>query len=197
MLKLAPGGFLACTIKHNGIVDRIVTTVKLFQAFDPKNPPVPAYPFHEVNALWDTGATKSVITDATALALNLTPVGTAMVGHAGGISPSNTYLVNFLLPNNVGIPGVLVTKCHDTAGNFGAIIGMDIISKGDFAITNVGNKTCMSFRYPSVNTIDYVEEAQILKANANINRNAMRRKVGRNDPCPCGSGKKYKKCHGK
>jgi hypothetical protein len=22
------------------------------------------------------------------------------------------------------------------------------------------------------------------------------KKVGRNDPCPCGSGKKYKKCHG-
>ena len=22
-------------------------------------------------------------------------------------------------------------------------------------------------------------------------------KVGRNDPCPCGSGKKYKACHGK
>jgi preprotein translocase subunit SecA len=21
-------------------------------------------------------------------------------------------------------------------------------------------------------------------------------KIGRNDPCPCGSGKKYKKCHG-
>ncbi|EHF5014924.1 hypothetical protein AA621_005056, partial [Enterobacter hormaechei] len=23
------------------------------------------------------------------------------------------------------------------------------------------------------------------------------RKVGRNDPCPCGSGKKYKACHGR
>jgi preprotein translocase subunit SecA len=23
------------------------------------------------------------------------------------------------------------------------------------------------------------------------------KKVGRNDPCPCGSGKKYKKCHGR
>ena len=23
------------------------------------------------------------------------------------------------------------------------------------------------------------------------------RKVGRYEPCPCGSGKKYKKCHGK
>jgi uncharacterized protein YecA (UPF0149 family) len=22
-------------------------------------------------------------------------------------------------------------------------------------------------------------------------------KVGRNDPCPCGSGKKFKRCHGR
>jgi len=26
---------------------------------------------------------------------------------------------------------------------------------------------------------------------------AGKKEVGRNDPCPCGSGKKYKKCHGK
>ena len=25
---------------------------------------------------------------------------------------------------------------------------------------------------------------------------ASHAKVGRNDPCPCGSGKKFKKCHG-
>jgi preprotein translocase subunit SecA len=25
----------------------------------------------------------------------------------------------------------------------------------------------------------------------------MGMKVGRNDPCPCGSGKKFKQCHGK
>jgi preprotein translocase subunit SecA len=25
---------------------------------------------------------------------------------------------------------------------------------------------------------------------------AASERVGRNDPCPCGSGKKYKKCHG-
>ncbi len=33
----------------------------------------------------------------------------------------------------------------------------------------------------------------------NIPKPPVRRsetKVGRNDPCPCGSGKKYKKCHG-
>jgi len=27
-------------------------------------------------------------------------------------------------------------------------------------------------------------------------RKTAEEKVGRNDPCPCGSGKKYKKCHG-
>ena len=26
---------------------------------------------------------------------------------------------------------------------------------------------------------------------------ALDKKVGRNDPCPCGSGKKYKHCHGR
>ena len=26
---------------------------------------------------------------------------------------------------------------------------------------------------------------------------ADRRKIGRNEKCPCNSGKKYKKCHGK
>ncbi len=36
------------------------------------------------------------------------------------------------------------------------------------------------------------EEAQVIKAA--IQRGAA--KVGRNDPCPCGSGKKYKQCHG-
>jgi uncharacterized protein YecA (UPF0149 family) len=28
-------------------------------------------------------------------------------------------------------------------------------------------------------------------------RDATGRKIGRNDPCPCGSGKKYKKCCGR
>jgi preprotein translocase subunit SecA len=25
----------------------------------------------------------------------------------------------------------------------------------------------------------------------------FRQKIGRNDPCPCGSGRKYKQCHGR
>ena len=41
-------------------------------------------------------------------------------------------------------------------------------------------------------------------ANSNLQRSqkipsqpiTVDKKVGRNEPCPCGSGKKYKKCHG-
>ena len=36
-------------------------------------------------------------------------------------------------------------------------------------------------------------EATARKTNTIVNTN----KVGRNDPCPCGSGKKYKNCCGK
>jgi preprotein translocase subunit SecA len=36
-----------------------------------------------------------------------------------------------------------------------------------------------------------VREPQPMPANRST------QKVGRNDPCPCGSGKKYKQCHGK
>lgn len=36
-----------------------------------------------------------------------------------------------------------------------------------------------------------------LAENNTYTRNDGEAKVGRNDPCPCGSGKKYKKCCGK
>ncbi|HEX3942298.1 MAG TPA: preprotein translocase subunit SecA [Acidobacteriaceae bacterium] len=44
-----------------------------------------------------------------------------------------------------------------------------------------------------------LEQARMAGSNGSAEAPARRRtgdKVGRNDPCPCGSGKKYKKCHG-
>ena len=38
-----------------------------------------------------------------------------------------------------------------------------------------------------------LDEARVLK----VEPVRTTPKVGRNDPCPCGSGKKYKNCHGK
>ena len=36
----------------------------------------------------------------------------------------------------------------------------------------------------------------VRRAEAQVSRVALSQKVGRNEPCPCGSGKKFKKCHG-
>ena len=42
----------------------------------------------------------------------------------------------------------------------------------------------------------FKEEAEAKSKEAKANQTFIREgvKVGRNDPCPCGSGKKYKKC---
>jgi hypothetical protein len=43
-------------------------------------------------------------------------------------------------------------------------------------------------------TFDQAVEDAIAKVTAKTGARPARAKVGRNDPCPCGSGKKFKKC---
>lgn len=40
------------------------------------------------------------------------------------------------------------------------------------------------------------EERAKIRKQFNVDHRAVSTKVGRNEPCPCGSGKKYKKCCG-
>lgn len=42
-----------------------------------------------------------------------------------------------------------------------------------------------------------IEKRQEISKQFNRDNTAVSEKVGRNEPCPCGSGKKYKKCCGK
>jgi len=183
----SPPVFHAFTTKYSGRVRAIVTPVGICAAFDPAKPPTPTPTLHQFQALWDTGATNSFVTSQTAQTLGLVPTGSGLVTHAGGSDMRSKYMVNMILPNNVGVIGVQVMECSGVPGGFEAIIGMDIITNGDFSITNCEGKTCMSFRTPSVKEVDYVVEANKLRGSI----------VSRNAPCPCGSGKKFKRCHGK
>jgi preprotein translocase subunit SecA len=58
----------------------------------------------------------------------------------------------------------------------------------------------LSFNDPSSTPSAFARQAQPREASGGTDDvQTVRRegpKVGRNDPCPCGSGKKYKKCHG-
>jgi preprotein translocase subunit SecA len=48
----------------------------------------------------------------------------------------------------------------------------------------------MTYTHPS-------EDGSVVQEAAEALATSQLPKVGRNDPCPCGSGRKYKHCHGK
>ncbi|AKJ41433.1 preprotein translocase subunit SecA [Pragia fontium] len=53
-------------------------------------------------------------------------------------------------------------------------------------------------RLASQQQFSHQEENSLMEESDGSNKPMVReeRKIGRNDPCPCGSGKKYKQCHG-
>jgi len=59
--------------------------------------------------------------------------------------------------NRVAIPSVRVTKGQLAGGGVDVLIGMDVITIGDFSITNFGAEAIFSFRIPSQGHVDYVQ----------------------------------------
>ncbi len=108
--------------------------------------------------IWDTGASGTVITKNVVDSLSLKPTGQTMVNHAHGSNITNTYLVNITLPSNITVQNVVVTEGKLPEG-VDLLIGMDIITLGDFSITNKDKTTVMTFRIPSLICHDYVPEA--------------------------------------
>ena len=108
--------------------------------------------------MWDTGADRSVINNSIVSACGLVPTSWGRVRHAQGETPNvPMYLVDIRLPNNVVVPGLTVSL-GDLAGGADVLIGMDIISRGDFAVTHLDGYTKFTFRMPSKDDIDYYAE---------------------------------------
>lgn len=183
--------FRAFTTSGKGLLRVLQNKVEITAGFDPKKTPANKQPsFKTFTAIWDTGATGSVITQKVVDRCGLKPTGMTRVHGVHGEGNAEVYHVNIGLPNKVAFPNVSVTKGILAVSD--ALIGMDIINYGDFAVTNTGGKTVFSFRIPSIQHIDFVK--------ADIARIPTKRstvKVERNDPCPCGSGRKFKNCCGR
>lgn len=112
----------------------------------------------EVVALWDTGATLSCISSEVVSALHLPPVGRCKAQTPTGSGIRNTYYIDILLPDDVKFPGQIVMDSEIGKQKIGMLIGMDIISKGDFAVSNFDGNTVFTFRYPSNSEINFVKE---------------------------------------
>jgi hypothetical protein len=175
---------IAFTVRYKGRSLRLTSEIEIFPAFAPGQTPSTGKKFV---ALYDTGATHSAVSPQVVADLNLPVIraGNAAVG--GGMIPTTVHLVNIALPNKVMFPMVTVSKM--VLLGFDAIIGMDILGNGDFSVTHHNGNTTFSFCLPSLKEIDFVGDLKTLQAS-------QQPRVGRNDPCPCNSGKKYKKCHG-
>ncbi len=177
---------MAFTCRYNGRSSRLTSEIEIFPAFDPSQPQPQG---RKYQALYDTGATHSSISPKVVTELELASVGAQNVGVGGGTLTTTVHLVNIGLPNKVMFPMMRVAQIA-LHGGIDALIGMDILGAGDFAVTHHNGRTTFSFCCPSRRDIDFVTEV----ADSNKVEPHHSNKIGRNSPCFCGSGKKYKKC---
>ena len=187
--------FTAFTKEEKGLVPVLKTEVSI--EVDKKlNPNCNDFGTKYV-AIWDTGATSTVISERLAQKLGLTSVGLTKVSTANGIAEANQYILDLILPNKVKIARVMMTAGKLDA-NTDFLIGMNIITLGDFSITNLNGKTTFTFRIPSCEIIDYVKEAKCLqKKELEKQLKAMQSELKKGGKCSCGSGKPFRYCHGK
>jgi predicted aspartyl protease len=178
----------AFTTRFNGRSNRLTSQVEIFPAFTPGVSSQPKG--QQYLALYDTGATHSAITPRVVADLQLASIGARTVGVGGGSLATTSHLVNIALPNKVMFVMVSVANMV-LLGGIDALIGMDILSMGDFAVTHHAGKTTFSFCAPSRREIDFVTEVEVSR------KSTFSSKAAKNAPCPCGSGKKYKGCHGR
>ena len=158
---MTPADYRAFTVtSNNGLLREITALVKVALAeslatmFKLNTPPV------DVLSLWDTGATSTSISKRLVSQLQLPPISKAHISCAGQPYESNVYMVDLHLPNGVTVKNVKVTEFENN-NRFDVLVGMDIITRGDFAITNAGGKTVCSFRMPSeIEHIDYVGQSR-------------------------------------
>jgi predicted aspartyl protease len=174
------------TLSAPSTLKEIKTPAFVSSAFDPTVLAANLHPPSiQFEAIWDTGASGTVVSQRIVDSCGLKPIGMVRVQTAGGVSNCEVHLINLTLPNGICFNHIRVTKAD--MGKVNLLIGMDVISRGDFAITNLNGQTCFSFRFPSRERIDFVQPAPIIVPPG----------IGRNSKCPCGSGKKYKQCCGK
>lgn len=146
------------TVSYDAVVDKIITSVSILKNHDSSiDSASNAHPF-ETHALWDTGSACSSITLRAARALEIISKGDAEVVHMKGRDLSRTYLIDLILPDTMLIEKRLVTEFENEVGDFDLLIGMDIISMGDLSITNFNQRTVMTFRIPSLGTIDFITD---------------------------------------
>ena len=107
------------------------------------------------SAIWDTGATHTGITTRVVRECGLIPTSVVEVTGVHGTQRTNAYLIDVYLPNKVVVQEVAAVESPALAGDDDVLIGMDIISLGDLAVSNFQDRTTFTFRMPSLAECDF------------------------------------------
>ena len=107
-------------------------------------------------ATWDTGSVCSIIGMNVVETLDLKPEYGHELITSSKREISAVYHIDIEFEQGILLKDVLV---HDLANlnaqGIDMLIGMDIISLGDFAISNFDNHTQLTFRIPSTENLDF------------------------------------------
>lgn len=139
------------TEKYDGVQRRIITIEQILIGGKRL--------ISNVSSQWDCGATQSSISSELAEELNLKPFTSQNVDSTSGTDISKIYDIDYVVRSSNRTIQVYASEAKDLRrrGNIDLLIGMDVISLGDFAISNYKGKTYFSFRYPSQGSIDFTK----------------------------------------
>ncbi len=87
--------------------------------------------------------------------LGLIPLGRALVSGFHGMAHLRTYGVSISLGKGLAFANMEVVAAKVITDEHHVLLGMDIISQLDFAITNASEQTIHSIQYPSSAKIDF------------------------------------------
>ena len=111
-----------------------------------------------IKALWDTGSSESVISSNLVNTLSLRSIGSALLNGTSLSCKTNIYEVILLLAEKQRISLQVTASPQIGESGIDLLIGLDVISMCDFAISTNDENLCMSVRFPSQGLIDFTKE---------------------------------------
>lgn len=150
MKKHPPDNLRAFTTHSKFRARELVSEVKIRSAISATIAPI------EFKSVWDTGATSTVITKHVVTQCLLKPIGMAQIHSVDASKLAYTYFIDITLPNNLEFRNIKVIETEQLGNDEDVLIGMDIISEGDFAVSTYQGRTSFTFRTPSIERIDFL-----------------------------------------
>lgn len=112
-----------------------------------------------VSGIIDTGCSHTCISEELAEKMSLVSLGKVEYSMVGNVKQKvNHYKVNIVIDNTIPCGDIEAGSYHKGDAFYDVIIGMDILSKCDFAITSASGHMVLTMEYPSKRNLDFTKE---------------------------------------